>query len=328
MAIRRFDVADDVVELALGACNATGAWSMAWLLRPMVADDQPIIDLGSEKLIGELTDGNLPGAHQSGSTRTATGDLAVSPETGEWGLWVITKAAGTTAIRWHFIDPLTKAATHANDNTTIGNPSSQAGGSILIANGWTPAQVDIAALALWAGTALSDEQVEQLAATDIKNGWEALSPSGLWPFDQPSVEAPVTDLTGNGADEVSRTGTTILGEDPPIPYEAAPPVEASASGEGISTSSASATCTRLAEAAGSGVGAGAAEGSRSRFGVAEDTGTGSGTASGEAKEPPPTVIEGVAAGTGAGAAIASGTVIEVSRPAGTYILYEEDWRSV
>lgn len=78
---------------------------------------------------------------------------------------------------------------------------------------------DVAAMAVWTKV-LSDAEIESLRTTlGSVIGWKALGPVGLWRYKQLLVTEEVPDDTGNGANQSARTGTTVLEEEPPFPYE-------------------------------------------------------------------------------------------------------------
>jgi hypothetical protein len=73
---------------------------------------------------------------------------------------------------------------------------------------------EIAAASVWHEVELTDAECETLDPGLLN--WLALSPNGLWAFNQEDVGDPVLDLTGNGADQIAITGTSVLtGDDPP-----------------------------------------------------------------------------------------------------------------
>lgn len=67
---------------------------------------------------------------------------------------------------------------------------------------------------------LSEAEVKALATATSIQGWLAIGtgPKALWTFNQNLVTEEVKDLTGGGANEISREGTTVAAEEPPIPY--------------------------------------------------------------------------------------------------------------
>lgn len=70
----------------------------------------------------------------------------------------------------------------------------------------------LAVQAVWPGL-LSIPQIRTLSPALA--AWEALAAAGLWAYNQADVADPVLDLTGNGADQLSRVGTTVSTDVPP-----------------------------------------------------------------------------------------------------------------
>jgi hypothetical protein len=226
VSVRRFNGVNDVIKVSLGSCDWTFG-TLAVLIRrnenasfdafisnhTSAAVRQPTLEINSanKMFLTGAWSVDHPGATE---ILTANG----------WYILVITKATGTVAPRLHIYRVNTGTWVHENEPGTETNPPSQAGGAIWF--GATSAagnfaNADFAAAAEWPGKVLSDAECEALAtATSLKAGWKALSPSGLWTFDQASVETSVEDLTGNGANQTARTGTTVIAEEPPIPYVA------------------------------------------------------------------------------------------------------------
>jgi hypothetical protein len=64
-------------------------------------------------------------------------------------------------------------------------------------------------------SALSDGQLESIETTPATATVNSLGPIALWDFNQAAVGTAVTDLTGNGADETTRSGTTVINGDDP-----------------------------------------------------------------------------------------------------------------
>jgi len=60
---------------------------------------------------------------------------------------------------------------------------------------------------------LTNGQVETVALALA--AWSALSPAALWPYNQASAASPLLDVTGNGADQISASGTTVSADVPP-----------------------------------------------------------------------------------------------------------------
>lgn len=133
-----------------------------------------------------------------------------------WYLTVVTKAAGSSGVRSHTYNYASTAWTHTT-YATIGDSTNgpvaaiRFGGPVGFAdslNGW------FAACAVWAGTVLTDLQIQGLTASMAS--WMALSPSAAWQCNQASVATPVPDLTAGGADQSAISGTVAdSGTEPP-----------------------------------------------------------------------------------------------------------------
>ena len=153
------------------------------------------------------------------------GTPELTPPNGEWLLVAISKPAGVSKASYHYYRFGAGTWAHQTDASEVA-----------AAYGGVPAEIQLgrwdsgeqftgkyAAAAVY-GTALSQAAIEALATASAIEDWLAGSPLALWTFHQASVEETVVDLTGNGADEISREGTTVAEEEPPIPYF--PPAEA------------------------------------------------------------------------------------------------------
>lgn len=304
MPVRRFDGVDDAIRASVGACNLTGAFSMAALVRSDTTG--PWQGIVSNRTTTETAwalqkkpAGVLSLEHETNGSESK---LSVADDM-RWYLLVVTKATGTATPRFHRYDFSTKTWTHENGNVSLGNRPTQAGGAIHFAEYTTASDNfmgDFAAVAEWAGTALTDGQCESLVtASDIKKGWKALSPSGLWCFDQAAVTTSVEDLTGNGANQTSRTGTEVVAEEPPIPYELKP-AEGKGSGSGTGSGSAKGTRGRQAKGTGAGSGGGSGSGTRGRQAKGTGQGSGGGSASGSRGRQAKGSASGSGSGSGSG----------------------------
>lgn len=222
MSIRRFNGTSDELQCSVGGSNLTGAFTIAVLARPQAADEGTFISLwdATTERIAFGVNGSKQPKLKVGATAVSGAEIEVTPTTGQWGIWVVTKEAGTKNPRWHHYGYDTGVWKHANDGSTVGDPVTQAGGTVRFGNGTTLGfeQADLAAPAVWMSV-LSDAEVEALkSAATLLGGWKP-SAAGLWLFKQGVVTEKVTDATGNGANQSARTGTESLAEEPPIPYE-------------------------------------------------------------------------------------------------------------
>lgn len=221
MAVRRFNGTSDEIKCSIGSCNLTGAFTLVNLIRPQAAAAASIMSNftsgGTEKL-GQGLNASKQSRLLVNGTGLTGAEIEVTPTTSQWGLWIVTKEAGTKNPRWHFYGFDKEVWKHVNDGSTLGNPESQASGTVRFGNGAEGfAKVDFAACAQWSKV-LSDAEIETLKTLGTLYAWKTLSPAGLWLFNQGAVGTEITDQTGNGANQSARSGTEVLAEEPPIPY--------------------------------------------------------------------------------------------------------------
>ncbi len=134
----------------------------------------------------------------------------------QWYLTIATKSSGSSTVRAHSMPYSSGVWTHANRSSVNDQPATTSTSTLF---GWSPGNSffldgELAVVGIWRGTQLSDVDCESLES-ELSN-WLALSPDGLWTFDQASTSDPVLDLSGNGIDQTAITGTSVLtGDDPP-----------------------------------------------------------------------------------------------------------------
>jgi hypothetical protein len=245
-----FDGSNDEIRVAVGACNITGAISMAAILRNT--------GTGYAGIIGTHTTGGSAVASleiedsAGGSTIDYNGnaeDTAV--ERNEWVLIAISKAAGTTIIRRHKYRYSTNVWLHEDSTGTVANAASAAGGTVRFGE-WQDVddfagQLECAAI--W-DRELTDAEVENLPFTFA--AWLASAPKGLWLFDQSATAQDVMDWTGGGANESgtggTRVGTTVSTVHPPVfnRFDGAWLVEYDVPSSGATLAAALATATAAA----------------------------------------------------------------------------------
>jgi hypothetical protein len=216
MAVRHFD-GSSRIELDLGNVSTlnAGAYTVAAIAK-------------------RTTDGNdrtLASAEAATSSRRAfmiapdddmifvSGGIVVDSTVSwdsslDWCLVAITKASGNSTPRFHRYVFDTDTWTHQDgsgtrsddsevlDHIAIGQADQSFGfiGRLAVAGAWQ--------------SPLSDLTLEGL--TDELSAWVTASPDALWPLNQASVTTAVQDITGGGADQVARVGTSVVtGDDPP-----------------------------------------------------------------------------------------------------------------
>lgn len=147
--------------------------------------------------------------------------------------WAVIAFSTTSAVesptwRAHKWVQSTNTWKHEDGPTGINHIwASIAGGTMTVGNdGGDAADFDIAAEAFF-NSKLTDAELEALVKLGSLEAWKEKSPAMLRLYNQASVTEEVKDLTGNGANQSARTGTTVVAEEPPIPYKAGQSVEVS-----------------------------------------------------------------------------------------------------
>ncbi|HEX5997264.1 MAG TPA: hypothetical protein VFY84_19160 [Jiangellales bacterium] len=212
MAVRQFDGVDDVILCAVGAFPAgTGPLTVLCLWKPTAVEAGCLIraiDLdtsGTTVGINPYSDGNIY------FTVGSFGSMAYA-DTDGWLITGFSKAAGSAATTGHRYSFNTDTWTHPS----LGNLGGSAVAPDELRIGWWSGvefgNMRLAAIAAYSAN-LDNATVETLdqALAD----WLALDPDMLLPFTQPSTATPVTDATGNGADQTSITGTSVVTDDDP-----------------------------------------------------------------------------------------------------------------
>jgi hypothetical protein len=138
--------------------------------------------------------------------------------TGNWYLMVLTKAEGNVAVRFHRYTYSSGAWFHGDSYAMPDSiyPVATRPAGVIGADGNSHANMHVAAVGVWSRV-LSDAECELLplqasAWLTLPNG----GPSAMWTFSQSSVSDPVLDLTGNGFNQSSITGTSVSSEISPI----------------------------------------------------------------------------------------------------------------
>jgi len=198
----------DSITLALGAIGfAFGPGTVLALYSPATGGGQTLFSAGatnpkSYMLQGDTTTAGvilrLDGVQKNGS------DLLVNSS---WYVIGATKATGTVTPRLHIYDCTAGTWTHENAGATSANSSTPLTRAQL---GMTPAGAafltgTMQLAAVW-NTVLNDAAFDALVSLQAII---AAAPQALWILDQASVATPVTDYTGNGADQTAISGTSV-----------------------------------------------------------------------------------------------------------------------
>lgn len=156
------------------------------------------------------------------------GDFSGLPSTmngTDWQLVGQSKASGSNVYRWHYWNYTTNSAkTHTNGSGTHANPGTIT--AFNIGQGDNRGNGLIAVVGVWKRV-LSDAEIDSLCTSSLAD-WASLAPDALWPLNV--AAASVVDVTGNGNNAASVSGTISAGADPPgFSYSlaaAAPPTAA------------------------------------------------------------------------------------------------------
>ena len=218
MPVRDF-AAGGVIRTAVGSGDTPGALTYVALVKLVAGTEWMIARHPSAGAWSSM-------GRETAKLRLYPGDNSPSePPSGVWLLCAISKTAGSSKARYSYYNFTTETWTHKESVSAF-----------TATYGGVPAEIHLGqwngteqfngryAAAMIFGKALSQAEVEALVAVEFQTDWLALGPLALWQLGQASVEEIVEDITGNGADEVSRTGTTVAEEEPPIPYEAEPTI--------------------------------------------------------------------------------------------------------
>lgn len=226
MAVREFNGTSDKIVLdngALGAINNSAAFSAMMLLKPTTigGSDEGIHAVangttGLESMYSPSAgDGRLfwgsdnPSADVGNST-------AIGFSAGAWQVIGVSKAAGSDNPRFHR-SLLGGANAHSASASPVGT-SAVAATQVFV--GCFPDSSGFMAMRLavlaFFTSQLADADYDNIN-TNASTDWilNNLSPAALCEFNQADVATDVTDLTGGGADQTSRSGTTVITVDDP-----------------------------------------------------------------------------------------------------------------
>jgi hypothetical protein len=212
---RHFTAASsEKITLAIGALGfafgpATAAVICRFTTLPVAGTELISLDVNSTNKWYFYVEG---GSHKCKLQCNAGQSLGATVlTTGKWYCLVGSKATGTVAPRFHIYDYSAGTWTHENGASSIANSGTPVTSAIL---GWDSGgsagwalNGDIAAAGVW-NVAFTDQQVEPLPLT--LQGWFApAQPRALWVLDQDAVTQKVVDMSGGGAGESARSGTSV-----------------------------------------------------------------------------------------------------------------------
>lgn len=213
---RTFTTASDAgIQMSIGNCSQTGAFTMGLLCRK--TSDGAIYDMfcnhTTVPVAGpclSVSAANVLVASILGTNSTSSVGFTVADS---WCFIAVTKASGTATPRLHKMVLSTGVWTHGNGGSSLGNAGSQAGGTVRFAE-WADNTGEygsfeghIAYGVQWASEK-SDSELEALPIRSLF-GMAGTSPVGMWVLDQDSISQSVVDWTGGGANQSAITATTV-----------------------------------------------------------------------------------------------------------------------
>lgn len=222
---RLFDGVDDTLRL-LGPGTSPlvgfdgGPYTVSVVLKPVAMTDSDTVfavfdSEGSSHTVATAMHVGNGYRVSNGSTSHGYGSILF---VGNWYLMTVTKAGGNSVTRFHRYQ-------YADGDNFHGDAFAMADSSFPVTNAPMVdfgsdsdsfANFHVAAAGVW-NRVLSDAEIETLPFQITS--WLNLpggGPVGCWTFSQASVSDPVLDLTGNGLNQLSITGTTVSSEISPI----------------------------------------------------------------------------------------------------------------
>src|SRR5690606_688842 len=225
LAVRQFDGVDDDIRHAIGALAGMTHGTFAALVKVQAPTGE------YSTILSLVTSGNVLRVQWYYDEDVEWHNIFVPdrstqvPLTGyanQWALLVARKASGSVPVTFSLYRFNQGQWTHAS-SSNFANWTSPG------ANGIVPRSLDgdeyfrglIAVQAVWANSVpfANNAAVEAAGLEESLQAWFDAEPDALWAFNQESVTDPVNDLTGNGADQIARTGTAVVTNDDPPGFD-------------------------------------------------------------------------------------------------------------
>lgn len=227
MTVREFNGTTDTIRHAIGGFASCAFGTGAAILRP--ADNTgghttTALHNGSGSVRNDFVHrSNANPSMFSNATGFVSGGGSPMTNAPEWYMVVGRKATGTATPRFSVYRYSTDTWAHGDAGGTLadwGTPG--ASGTIRtdmeateFLNGRLAVRAAWSNNLPWAASAGGDAALEAAGLHLALQAWVDAAPTGLWVFDQASTATPCDDLTGNGADQVALTGTTVVADAPP-----------------------------------------------------------------------------------------------------------------
>lgn len=229
--VRLFDGLNDSVRCSIGSSAISGGVTIAVLVKISTESSEPRVIFATANGGSSLSDGyalSINGFNElelTGNGTYTSHSVLPLPIDSHWKLIVVRGGAiGATEFdvydfslkEWILSGPGVGTAktllVESVDRVSFGENG----------RGAEFCEMVIAAAAIWPARMISG-QVDLLAEVETLREWQTVlanetAIAGLWLFSQRELGVKLHDLTGNGADQTSRTDTEIIAEEPPIPY--------------------------------------------------------------------------------------------------------------
>ncbi len=225
MAVRELDGVDDEIVMSVGALSGI-TYGTVGILTNRLASSRGDTLIRFHSSTSDYTNRlNLEwtGFNDILFETSAGASAGYGTDTG-WCLLVARKATGSATPRVSVYKYATSSWSHFNLGSSIADATSPgAGGSARFRGPFgSLANLRVAVRGVWSNAlpwsadTTGDTALQSSGLKDTLQKWVDATPSALWAFNQTSTAAPVTDITGGGADQSSITGTTVIsGDDPP-----------------------------------------------------------------------------------------------------------------
>lgn len=249
MTVREFDfTAGDNLVTDIGVLASMVFGTFAALVKPANTDsERNYVTLlhgsgGNTNHLGvSLIDNEI--AFWNGDDHSVTNANVIS---GNWMMFVVRKAAGSQTPRFSVYDLGTDSWTHVNGGSSLSNASSGPGASGTVRFSSQNSRFFDGRVALravwsnitgpggaWTADATGDTAIENSGLDDSTQNWISATPDALWLFNQAETSDDVGDLSGNGANQISVDGTSVVtGDDPPNFFLDVQDMSASGTGTG------------------------------------------------------------------------------------------------
>ncbi len=223
MAVREFNGSSDriVVDDGIVGQLANGPFTLLVLVKPTTLNsgESYISAVNGSNWVAALQDNAGGGGQLALSDDNEFVTATVGETASDWQILAVTCAGPGNAPRFHRKQLGTGSWTHQDSGSTFtGNTIDAATMEFASTNNGAFSSFKdcrLAVGAVWV-SALSDGQLEGIDTAKTTRSIFDLAPASLWDFNQAAVGTAVKDLMGNGANETTRSGTTVIaGDDPP-----------------------------------------------------------------------------------------------------------------